>query len=157
MEALKLLPMSRASFIMDFVVVSLFILLPILFYSIYAVRRKRKIKEHRKLQIGLGIVLGVAITLFELDVRLSGWRHLAEPSPYYDTLVFPALITHLIFAIPTLFIWIYAIYTAVKSYTRHGLPKASIKKHKFVGMTATIGLTMTSITGWVFFWLAFIA
>jgi putative membrane protein len=157
MEMLKLLPMSRATFVMDFVVVALIVLLPILYFSIFSVRLKRNIQLHRKLQIGLGVVLGLAITAFELDVRITGWRHLAEPSPYYDTWVFPALIVHLIFAIPTLLIWVFVIVTAIKAFTGSGFPVMHVSRHKLVGRSAALGLTMTSLTGWVFFWLAFIA
>ena len=101
MDALKFLPMSRASVMMDIVAISLILLLPILFYSIFSVRLKKRTALHRKLQITLGTVLGFAILLFEIDVRISGWRHLAEPSPYYETWVFPALFVHLFFAFIT--------------------------------------------------------
>lgn len=154
---IKILTFSRASGIMDFVAVALIALVPLLIFSVYLVKQKRKVQLHRRLQIGLGIVLGLAILLFELDVRFGGWRHLAEPSPYYDSWVFPSLIFHLCFAVPTFVFWVLTLYTALKSFDGKGFSSIARRRHILLGRGAVIGLTMTSVTGWVFFWLAFIA
>lgn len=157
MERLKLLPMSRATLIMDFVVIALIILLPVLCYSIHAIRYRRNVVKHRRLQTFLGIVLGIAIIAFELDVRINGWRHLAEQSPFYDTLVFPSLFLHLIFAIPTLITWTTVLVSSLRNFRGGNVSQSKIDRHKLLGRLSAIGLFMTSITGWIFFWLAFIA
>lgn len=149
------LPFSRASFLMDFVVVAMMLIIPILVTSVGIVRYRKSYEVHRKIQVGLGSLLGVTIVFFELDVRLNGWRHLAEVSPFYETLVFPALIVHLFFAIPTFFLWIVTIFFGIKYYT----PEDPLKNkfHKIMGRISAAFMVGTAFTGWVFFWLAFVA
>jgi len=94
--------------------------------------------------------------IFELDMRINGWRHMAEPSPYYETWVFPALIIHLCFSIPTLALWSYTIFMALK----HSIDKQSNPsrlKHKRLGYISSFGMLGTAVTGWIFYWLAFMA
>lgn len=147
------LPFSRASFLIDFVVLAMTIIIPIMLLSMFLVRYKKNYMAHRNIQITLGIVLGITIIFFELDIRLNGWKHLAEVSPYYDTLVFPSLFIHLAFAIPTLILWIITIIGAIKTPIR--LQKMNF--HKIMGRSSVFFLIATTVTGWVFFWLAFVA
>jgi putative membrane protein len=150
------LPMSRASFVLDFIAVAMAAVLPILLVSLYQVRQRRNYQLHKRIQILLGLVLGVAILVFELDMRLYGWRQFAEPSPYYTTFVIPSLIFHLIFAIPTLFLWIYTIVMALRQRidTQSGNPQF---RHKFFGRLSAYAMIGTTLSGWLFFWLAFMA
>ena len=100
------LPFSRANFLMDFVVLAMAVIVPIMIGSVILVRYKKDYNLHKKIQIALGSILGLTLIVFELDVRLNGWRHLAEASPYYENFVFPSLFVHLFFAIPTFFLWL---------------------------------------------------
>jgi putative membrane protein len=47
----------RTSFMLDFVVVALVLIVPVLIYSLYAVKIRHQYKLHRNLQLLLGIVL----------------------------------------------------------------------------------------------------
>ncbi len=150
------LPMSRASFVLDFIALAMAAVIPVMLLSLFEVRRRKNYGLHKRIQILLGVVLGVAILVFELDMRLYGWRQYAEPSPYYDSLVIPALIFHLIFAIPTLFLWVYTITMAL----RHRIASESNKprfRHKLFGRLSAYAMLGTTVTGWLFFWLAFMA
>jgi uncharacterized membrane protein YozB (DUF420 family) len=151
------LPNSRASFILDLIVVAMALVIPVMLYSLAAVRRQRNYEKHRFIQISLGVTLGLAILAFEVDMRWNGWRHLAEASPYYQTWVFPALYIHLFFAIPTLFLWVYTIYMA----TRHRINQATGGRtrfeHKKYGRLSAYTMIATTITGWIFYYLAFLA
>jgi len=155
----SLFPFSRASFVLDFIVLAMALVIPILLYSMMAVKRRHDIQTHRKIQIGLGIILGLAILLFEIDMRIFGWRHQAEPSPYYDTWVFPSLYVHLFFAIPTLFLWAYTIIMA----TRHRIHQTAAVgdtyrfRHKLYGKISVYTMIATAVTGWVFYYLSFVA
>ena len=151
------LPLSRASFILDLIVVAMAVVIPVLIYSLVAVRRDKNFEKHRFIQIGLGLVLGVAILAFEVDMRFNGWRHLAEPSPFYETLVFPALYLHLAFAIPTLFLWAYTIFMASKHRISQAGPSPTRFRHKFFGRLSAYTMILTTLTGWIFYYLAFIA
>ncbi len=150
------LPGSRASFILDFIVVAMAVILPLMIYSLLLVRRHKNYTGHRNMQIILGVVLGVAILAFELDMRIRGWRHLAEASPYYDSWVFPSLYFHLCFAIPTLILWSYTIFQAV----RHQIIASSHPtrfRHKTFGRLSAYSMIATTLTGWIFYCLAFVA
>ncbi len=151
------IPGSRGSFMLDFVSLAMVAILPTLTYSIYLVRVKKAYAIHRRVQLAIGAVLAVAVLLFELELRLSGWRHLATPSPYYDTILFPFLAVHLLFAISTSLLWIITIYTAIKYIPDPPGPCAYSRQHKRLGWAAAIGMYCTSITGWTFYWLAFVA
>ncbi len=148
--------MSRASFVLDFIALAMAAVIPVMLISLFQVRRRKNYTLHKRIQILLGVVLGVAILVFELDMRLYGWRQYAEASPYYDSFVIPALIIHLIFAIPTLFLWVYTISMAL----RHRIANESNKprfRHKLFGRLSAYAMLGTTLTGWLFFWLAFMA
>jgi uncharacterized membrane protein YozB (DUF420 family) len=150
------LPMSRASFILDFLVVAMAFVIPVMLVSLFQVKKRKNYALHRRIQIILGVVLGLVVLVFELDMRLFGWRQYAEASPYYDSLVIPALILHLIFAIPTFFLWIYTIYMAL----RHRIVENSGKvrfQHRFFGRLSAYAMIGTTVSGCLFFWLAFMA
>lgn len=152
---IRLLPFGRASFMLDFVSIAMVIILPILTWSIYVVRVKKDYALHKRIQIVLGVILLVAVCAFEVDIRLNGWRHLAERSPYYDTWLFPFLYFHLVCAISTAIIWIYTTISAIK---RMPIPNPDgAGNHRYIGWIAALLMYATSVTGWTFYWMAFVA
>lgn len=151
------LPFSRASFMLDFAATALIPVLVIFTYSLYIVKYQRKYALHKRLQLSLAAVLLVVLVLFELDVRLNGWTQYAEASPHYSTYVFPALIVHLMCAIATVLLWTFTIYGALKNYSATPVPGAYSATHKKLGKLSAIGMYLTLITAWVFFYVAFVA
>jgi hypothetical protein len=150
------LPLSRANFFLDFIALAMAAVIPVMLISLFQVRKRKNYELHRRLQTILGVGLGLAILAFEIDMRVNGWRQYAEASPFYDTWVVPSLVFHLIFAIPTLFIWVYTIFMAL----RHRIPSSHGKyrfQHKFYGRLSAYAMIGTTLTGWLFFWLAFVA
>ena len=150
------LPCSRGSLILDFIALVMAIIIPLMLYSIFAVRYRKQYKVHRRLQISLGLGLGLALTGFELDMRINGWRQFAEASPYYQSLVFPALWLHLAIAVPTLFLWIYTIFMALRQHSTYGTSGFKFR-HKVFGRLSAYAMLGTAVSGWLFFWLAFLA
>ena len=150
------LPFSRASFMLDLVVCAMFLVIPLQIWSIAQAKRKR-LQLHRAVQIATSVVLLVTVIVFEIDIRVNGWRHLAEASPYYESLVFPALYVHLVFAVCTPFIWGYTVIKAMRQFGNPVQVNAYASKHRRWGMISFLCLCMTSITGWIFFYLAFVA
>ena len=151
------LPFSRAPGVLDLVALALFVILPVLARSIYLVRVKKNYDTHRKLQIGLSIVLLVTIAVFEVDMRVHGWRQFAEASRFYETLVDPALGIHLFFAISTTLLWTYVVIGALRNFPRPTLPGEYGARHRKLAWIATVGLLCTAITAWAFYILAFVA
>lgn len=156
------IPGSRGSLMLDVVFLAMMLVVPVLLFSVYLAKYRRQYELHKRIQITLGTVLGLAVTAFELDMRfVTNWRELAEPSPYYDgtwsSLVGLSLIVHLSFAIPTLLLWIVVIVQALRHFPSPPVPGAHSAWHRRWGMVSTVGMVLTAVTGWIFYWLAFMA
>ena len=79
------LPFSRASLMMDIIALTMVVVIPLLLFSSYSVKLRSKYILHKRIQSILGGILLLVVILFEIDVRMNGWRHNAEDSPYYGT------------------------------------------------------------------------
>jgi hypothetical protein len=155
----------RGSLMLDVVFLAMFAVLPVLSVSIYLVKQRRY-DLHKKLQLMLGIVLLLAVVAFEVDMRFNDWKPRAAPSPYFagkiDNMDWScpigiALIVHLFFAIPTALIWTIVIVQALRKFPRPPLPGTHSASHKFWGWLAVLEMTGTAVTGWIFYYLAFVA
>ncbi len=147
---------------LDFLCVALVAVLPCLAVSIYSVRFWKKYQWHKRAQIALGVVLLVVVVAFEVDIRfLTDWRQLAAPSPYFEpdtwNPVWYSLIIHLLFAVPTLFLWGYVLVQAIRKFPNPAAPSSHSRQHILWARLAAAGMAMTSVTGWVFYWMAFVA
>lgn len=150
------LPFSRASFMIDFIFVALLAILPVLYWSVRCAIQG-DYERHRKLQIIISIALFVAVLLFELEMRLVGWTHHATSSPFFTTWVYPSLYLHLVFAIPTTLLWFYTVIWAYRRFPQPPKPVRHARRHKTLGKLAASGMVGTSLTGFLFFALAFVA
>jgi hypothetical protein len=154
---------SRGSLMLDVVFLAMFIVVPVLAVSIYLVKTSHRYDLHKKLQLVMATVLLVAVVLFELDMRFNGWEHRATASPYFDAAhkwSCPAgisLIIHLSFAVPTLLLWIVVVTRALRNFPRPPQPGLHSRWHTRYGWAAAIGMLFTGITGWLFYYLAFVA
>ena len=152
----------RGSLMLDVVFLTMFAVLPALAVSIYLVKQRRY-ELHKKLQLTLGMVLLVAVVAFEIDIRLHDWTERAIPSKYFS----PdakwscpagiALIIHLFFAVPTTLLWAIVTIQALRKFARPPQPGTHSPSHKFWGWLAVVEMAGTAVTGWVFYYLAFVA
>ena len=154
---------TRASLMLDVVFVAMFAVVPVMIASIALARFKNDFTWHKRIQLVLAIVLTVAIVAFEVDIRFfTDWAERAEPSAYFDPAakwsspVGMALVVHLFFAVPTALVWIYVVTGAVRRFPTPASPNEYSGRHKLWGRIAAVEMTMTAITGWVFYWLAFV-
>ena len=150
---------TRGSFMLDFVFAAMFLVVAVMGVSIYLVRYRRAYQLHKILQIALGVILLGAVTAFEIDMRFfTNWRTLAEPSPYYASgWVIASLWIHLAFAIPTPFLWAYVIVQALRKFPSPPIPAAHSRQHILWARWSAAGMLLTAVTGWIFYWLAFVA
>jgi uncharacterized membrane protein YozB (DUF420 family) len=151
---------TRATFMLDFVFLAMFAVLPLLATSIYLVKSRRQYAVHKKLQLTLATVLLVAVVAFEIDLQLitKNWRPLAQPSPFYAAgWVDYSLWIHLAFAIPTPLLWLFVIVQALRQFPQPPAPGTYSRRHALWGWLAAAALTLTAVTGWVFYWMAFAA
>ena len=155
---------TRGSVMLDVVFLAMFAVVPLLAWSIYLVKYKRKYDLHKKLQLGMGVVLLLAVAAFEVDMQfLTEWEKRAEPSPYFaeankwSCTAGVSLLVHLCFSVPTFVLWIVVLVRAVRNFAHPPLPGAHSRWHIFWGKLAAYGMLLTALTGWVFYWLAFVA
>ncbi len=154
---------NDSSFMLDFVVCALVLVVPILIYSIWLVKFKRNFALHRLIQILLGGILLVAVAAFEIDMRLhGGWENIVNKNPESPRLsaeqlsqVRQVLYIHLIFAVSTPFLWAITLFLATKRFPKPIQPGEHSGQHKLLGWLSTIDLTFTSITGLIFYYFAF--
>ena len=148
---------TRASFVIDLVVVSMVGVVILLGLSIALVRYRKRYVLHKRIQIALAAALVLLVGLFEAEMRLVGWRWRAEGSPFYDTWVMPVLAIHIAFAASTLVLWTKVILSALLRFERVPHPGPHSAGHRFWGRLAAIDMLCTAISGWIFYWLAFVA
>lgn len=153
---------TRASFMLDFVVVAMVAILAVLAFNIWLVKYRRAYQLHKQIQLGLAALLAVTVLVFETDMRLYGWEQRAVESPYYGSpqqhgVVYTALYVHLFFAITTVLLWIYTIVQALRKFPWAVTPGPYSKTHRRLGWLAALDMLGTATSGWIFYWLAFVA
>src|SRR3569623_1155393 len=148
---------TRASLMLDVVFLAMFAVVPVMGWSIYLVKYRRRFLLHKRIQLALALVLLVTVELFEGDMRINGWIERAKDSPYFDTWVQRSLSIHLVFAVSTALLW---IFVTVRALRRFPCPPTRIdhsRSHIFWGKLAAIDMFCSAITGWAVYWLAFVA
>ena len=154
---------GRASLMLDVIVVAMFFVLLALGYSIYSVKYRQQYQRHKLIQISLASMLLTVLLLFEIDVHfIDKWMVRADPSPYFDAatrsgLVVYALAIHLVFATTTFALWLTVILRASRHFPRPPGPNEHSRFHRRWGTAAALDMVMTTLTGWLFYWLAFVA
>ena len=150
------IPFSRASFSLDLVSIAMWLVVPTLLFSIYTVKYRRNYALHKTLQISIVIALLVAIIIFEIDMRIFGWKQYAEPSIYFDTILFPVFYTHLSISISTTILWTVTIIAALRKFPKPPSPNQHAKLHRVLGKLSALGMCLTAISGWIFYVIAFV-
>lgn len=148
---------TRASWMLDFVFVAMLFALVALIASIWLVRVHKAYVAHKWLQIVLSYVLLVTVVAFEVDMRLHGWKdRAANAEGLVAPEVWTALYIHLGFAISTALLWPAVLVRAWRAYPNPPRPSSHSREHRVWAWLAVLGLTMTTVTGWIFYWLAFV-
>ena len=155
---------TRGSLMLDVVFLAMFVIVPCLAASIWLVKQRRQYLLHKRLQLAMAAVLLTAVGLFEIDLQLfTNWEDRAAASPYFDAAhkwscpVGISLIVHLCFAVPTFCVWILVVVQALRKFSRPPRPGPHSRWHARAGWLAAAGMTLTAVTGWFFYWLAFVA
>ena len=149
---------TRASFMLDVVFVAMFLVIAVMGWSIYQVRYHKRFALHKNTQVVLAVVLFITVTAFELDMRIYGWEERAagKLGGSANAIVWTALYSHLIFAISSFFLWPIVIVRAMRQYPTPPAPNTHSRSHLFWARLAAVDMLLTSITGWVFYYLAFV-
>ncbi|MFV0446205.1 MAG: DUF420 domain-containing protein [Planctomycetaceae bacterium] len=154
------------TFMLDFVVCALVVVVPLVLYSLYQVKVRRNWVRHRNLQLLIAVVLLAAVAAFEVDVQLihGGWQKIVnkpgQPLRLDETAlddVRQVLRIHLLFAISTPLLWFLTLALAWKRFPNPPMPGAHSFWHKKLGWLATLDLVATSVTGLWFYYVAFVS
>ena len=153
---------TRGSLMLDLVFLAMFAVVPVMFWSIRQVQHHQRYELHKRIQVGLGVVLAIAVTAFELDMRIHGWRDRAAASAHWQDGAFNdaidwSLLIHLMCAIPTAILWVVVIVRALRQFPKPVGPNAHSASHRRWAKLATIEMTLTAVTGWIFYYFAFVA
>lgn len=149
---------TRAPLMIDVVCLAMVGVVIVLLWSVYQVKYRRRYQLHKWTQITLGAALLIVVVLFEVDIRLHGWEERAAgalggaPRPA----VFASLYTHLIFAISSVILWPVTIGLAVAKFSNPPAPGPHSRLHLFLARVAAADMVLTAITGWIFYWFAFV-
>jgi uncharacterized membrane protein YozB (DUF420 family) len=152
----------RGSLMLDVVFLAMLLVVPVLLWSIWQVRGRQRYSLHRQLQLLLAMLLMGTVLAFEIDMRFfTDWESEAVGSPYYSTEswngVWTALTIHLCFAVPTLVIWVLVVVRALRGFEKPPSPGKHSASHKRWGRIAVVGMSGTAVSGWIFYWMAFVA
>jgi putative membrane protein len=138
---------SRASLMLDLVFLAMFAVLPVLGWSIFQVKRRRRYLLHKRVQLALGAV--------------NGWRDRAAASRFWNVTgvnwVDAALALHLCFAITTSLAWIVVIARALMNFPSPPAPGPHSPWHLRWAKVAALDMLLTALTGWLFYLMAFVA
>jgi putative membrane protein len=135
---------TRGDVLMDLVVLSFVVILPVLAISWRAARR-RDYRRHRLIQISLVTVLAIAVGLFEVDLKLSGGIfELTRESSYAGTGLLNGLIFgHTMVAVGSVLVWVPLIILSLRRFPNPPVSNAFGPTHRLWGRTGML-LMMTS-------------
>ncbi len=154
---------GRASLSVDLIVVTMLFVLIALGFSVHSVRSRRRYGLHKSVQLATASSLVVLLLLFEVDIHfIDDWTSRADASPYFDQasrsgLVVYALAVHLVFATTTFVLWLIVIGAALIKFPVPPREGDHSRFHRRWGTIAAIDMVLTTLTGWLFYWLAFVA
>jgi hypothetical protein len=149
---------TRAPLMVDVVFAAMFVVVAVLAWSVYQVKFRRRYSVHKWTQVTLGVVLLVVVILFEIDIRLHGWEERAagkiggQPA----AVVIWALYVHLVFAISSVVLWPITIGLALANFPSPPRPGPHSRIHIPLARTAAADMVLTALTGWIFYWVAFV-
>lgn len=138
---------DRSDILIDVVILSFIIIVPVLAWSWQQVRA-RKYQNHRNIQLTLGITLAIAVTLFEVDLRLSGGIfELTKNSSVAGTALLNFWIYgHMLVSILTSLIWVILIPLSLYRFDNPAKPNSFSAAHKFLGRTGMITMILTGLS-----------
>lgn len=148
---------SRGDVLIDLVILSFAIILPLLIFSWFQARCQNY-GLHRRLQLGLALLLAVAVVLFEIDLKLSGGIFaLTRESAYADTAILIGLIYgHTAVAVASVVVWAPLL---VFSIRRFGNPLRTGdfgRVHRFWGRTGMVLMMASGLSAMPLYYLGFV-
>jgi hypothetical protein len=149
---------TRASLVLDLLVVAMVVIVVVQGWSIYEVKYRRRYNLHKWVQTAVGTVLLVAVVVFEIDIRIHGWeeRSAGALNGKASRWAWNALYVHLWFAVSTVILWPVVIVRAWRRFPNPPAPSTHSAWHIRWAWLAAICIVATAVTGWGFYAVAFV-
>ena len=150
---------SRADMLIDIVTLSFIVVLPLLIISWRLVRVKRNFRQHRNLQLALGITLAIVVAIFEYDLAASGGIfELTKDSAYKGTLLLNGTIyVHTAFAVASAIVWVGLIGFSLFRFPNPPAPGAFSGTHRTWGRIGMVTMMLAGATALPLYYLGFVA
>lgn len=147
---------TRADLLMDIVIVALVAVVPIVLWNWHLARSRRWL-QHKRMQIGLAVLLALVVGLFEYNLRLQGGIFEAtRASSYAGTATLNFWIWfHTLFAITTLLVWAGLIVASLRRFPSPPVPGAFSPRHRFWGRIGMLWMLSTGVTSLPVYWYGF--
>lgn len=154
------LPTSRESTLV-FDVLSLWTLglVAVLTWSFYVVRYKGGYSLHKTLQLYLTGALVFALFWHAVNPWLDPlWLDRVLQSPYQQRgLLAPALLIHRVISYVCCVAWLWTVVYALHGFASPPTPGKFSRDHTRVALLAAASVYATALTGWIYYWMAFVA
>lgn len=149
-------------FMIDLVLVSQILILPLLALALYCVK-KHHYRWHSRIMVLLTIILLIAVILFETEIRLNGGMKgiaaMVGREAHVTTDFFRGLFFfHLLICGLTAPLWLYILYKGIKSFGfQNPAPTAYGATHKKTALIALGGAFLIALSGAGCYYLAFVS
>ena len=149
---------TRAPLILDVLCLVMLGVVIVLAWSVYQVKYRRRYRLHKRTQIALGAILLVVVVSFEIDIRLHGWeeRSAGQLGAQAPSAAVTALYVHLVFAVTSVILWPITIFLALRNFPDPPVPGPHSRIHVPLARIAAADMVLTAITGWIFYYVAFV-
>lgn|SRR5690606_15351931 len=149
---------ARCDILMDIVVISMAIILPLLWYSYKKVKYARNYMLHKRIQLTMFIILFFVVLLFEYDMKQNGGIfEMVKGSAYEGTFFLNFTIYfHVFLSISTSLIWIILIIASLIKFGKNPKPGKFSKTHKLWGKIGMWDMALTCITGLMLYIFGFV-
>jgi hypothetical protein len=149
---------TRATLMLDVLCLAMLGVVLVLGWSVYQVKVHRRYRVHKWTQVTLGAILLVVVILFEIDIRLHGWERRAavDAGGRPADVVWYALYVHLVFAVTSILLWPITIFLALRNFPNPPAPGPHSRIHVPLARLSALDMVMTAVTGWIFYWMAFV-
>jgi hypothetical protein len=138
---------TRADVLLDLVIVSLVVVVPVLVFSWVKVREGRY-ALHKGVQLTLLVVLAAAVGAFEANMRMLGGIFVAtRASAWSGTATLNFWIWfHTLLAISTTIVWLALATLSVRRFPKPPAPNSFSARHRFWGRTGMLLMALTGLT-----------
>lgn len=148
--------MNRAPIILTILALALFFVVPTLLWSLRQARLG-KYQVHKRTQIGTSTAIFILLIFFEMQIPGSDWIKQTAQSSFPEATIRSYLSVHKSIAISTTLLWTMTFLLAFWRTPNPPRPSTHSKVHKIMGTSSAVMLIITAISGWIFYWMAFIA